>query len=227
MPLISPLISSRSDNTSLYGLAGATGGSPGIQGPTGPTGPASISVPPLLGDTLIDYPAAVPGTPMRGGLYYNGQSLPSISGGDASAFVIFDTTSTPNFTAVNIPANIKTGLSSGSHSILQVSGTIPMYLGPTGTASTFKCALLRMSAVDVSATLTSPLTIWMPPATEIPNIGTTFPFTFSLKVGTNVLTTSTQIQLQLVNPDFNTGSTIYIGGSGAQSSANVLEFLLF
>jgi hypothetical protein len=230
MPLISPIISSRSENTSLYALAGAGGGltgPAGPSGPTGPTGPASISVPPLLGDTLADYPAAVPGTAIRGGLYYNGQSLPSETGGDASALIIFDTTSTPNFTAVNIPANIRTGLSSGSYSILQVSGTIPMYLGPTGTVSTFKCALLRMSAVDVSATLTAPLTIWMPPALEIPNIGTTFPFTFYLKVGTNVLTTSTQIQIQLGNPDFNTGSTIYIGGSGAQSSANVLEFLLF
>ena len=225
MPLISPIISSRSENTSLYALAGVTGG---VDGPTGPTGPAGTASPPILDNTLADYPAAVPGLAIRGGLYYNGQSLASETGGNANALVIFDTTTTPTFTSVSIPASIQTGLALGTYSILQVSGTIPMYLGPTGSTSSYKLALLRMRGVDVGATLSAPLTIWMSPATEIPNIGTTFPFTFFLKVGTNVLTTSTQIELQLDNPDFNAGaSTIYVGGSGAQSSANVLEFLLF
>jgi hypothetical protein len=228
MPLISPIISSRSENTSLYALAGTTGGSPGIQGPTGPTGPGGPSYGQVLASTLQDYPAPPSGMAIRGGLYYNGQSVVSTDGGNASALVIFDTTTSPTFTSLKIPDTIQTALQTNTYSILQVSGTIPLYLGPTGSVSTYKCALLRMRGVDVGTILCEPLTIWLPPASEIPNVGTTFPFTFMLKIGTDVLTTSTLVEMQLDNPDFVGGnSTIYVGGSGALSAANIIQFLIY
>lgn len=225
MPLISPLISSRSENTSLYALAGVTGG---IDGPTGPTGPGGPSYGQVLASTLEDYPAPPSAMAIRGGLYYNGQSVASTNGGNANALVIFDTTTTPSFTALKIPDTIQTALQTNEYSILQVSGTIPLYLGPTGSVSTYKCALLRMSSVGDAGILCEPLTIWLPPAPEIPNIGTTYPFTFMLKIGTNVLTTSTEVEMQLDNPDFVGGnSTIYVGGSGSISSANIIQFLIY
>lgn len=233
MPLISPLISSRSDNTSLYALSGSTGGGgtagpTGPAGSTGPTGPVGPSYGQVLASTLADYPAPPGNMAIRGGLFYNGQSLTSMAGGDANALVIFDTASLPTFTQVLIPSTIQTALATNNYSILQVSGTIPMYLGPTGSVSTYQNALLRMKSGDTGTTFSEPITIWMPPATVIPNIGTTFPFTFMLNIGTNVLSTSTHIELQLCNPDFSGGaSTVYIAGSGSISSANILQFLIY
>ena len=49
MPLISPLVSSRSDNSSLFSPSGLTGGI----GPTGEPGPTGITGPPGSNETFI------------------------------------------------------------------------------------------------------------------------------------------------------------------------------
>jgi hypothetical protein len=196
---------------------------------------ASTLIPgfPIVASSLENYPA--PGgavAPLAGGLFYNGQGLASVNGGGATALVRFDTTTTSPFTAVDLPQSITAGLATQKYRVLQITGTIPMYLGPTTTNTLYATGRISAEGLLPANVNCPPVTIWMKPDNQPTSFGNTYTFVLTLKVGTHIQTGDTQIQFTLANDDFQgynpptQGSTVYIGGSGALSSANVLNYTL-
>lgn len=196
---------------------------------------ASTLIPgfPIVASSLENYPA--PGgaiNPLAGGLFYNGQGLVSQNGGGATALIRFDTTTTSPFTTIDLPQSITAGLATQKYRALTITGTIPMYLGPTTTTTLYATARISAEGLLPANVNCPPITIWMKPDIQPTSFGNTFSFTLTLKVGLHIQTGDTQIQFTLANDDFQAyapptaGSEIFVGGSGAQSSANVLNYTL-
>jgi len=196
---------------------------------------ASTLIPgfPILASSLENYPAPGGSTaPLAGGLFYNGQALPSINGGGATALIRFDTTTTAPFTSVDLPQSITAGLATQKYRILTITGTIPMYLGPTTSNTLYATGRISAEGLLPANVNCPPTTIWMKPSIQPTSFGNTYTFSLSLRVGVHIQTGDTQIQFTLANDDFNAyapptgGSEVFVGGSGALSSANVLTYTL-
>lgn len=186
---------------------------------------------------IIAYTADVP--EYATDFYYNGQTLPSVAAGTASALVRFDTTSSAVFTAVALPDAIKTGLQNPAYTFLEVSGTIPLYMqyNLNPNANSNGVGRLTCQGTNAGGATAKEMTFWFsasnqPAQSPTPIVGDTYYFNFPLKIGESVLPDSTAVQFILVNPDTQNyaagyGSSLTVGGGGIAAASVVLQFKLY
>jgi len=216
MSVIPPLITHRPQDKPLYE---SSGGGDGTSGP------------------IIAYTSDVPAYATD--FYYNGQALPSVAAGTASALVEFDTTTSAGFTAVALPDEIKTGLQDPAYTFLEVSGTIPLYMQYQGAPNSNSNGVGRLTCQGTNAggTTAKEMTFWFsisnqPTQTPTPIVGNTYYFSFPLKIGQSILPDSTAVQFIIANPDVQNyaagfGSSLTVGGGGNAAGSVILQFKLY
>jgi len=196
------------------------------------TGPATPPAP----SPIIAYASDVPA--YASNFYFNGQTLDSNAGGTASSVVIFDTSTTSTFTAVQLPASIIAGLQVPAYNYLEISGTIPLSMNYQLNPNSASNGIGRLTAQGTTAggATAKELTYWFSASnfasqTPTPTVGDSQWFTLLLKIGTSILKTDTAVRFIIANPDTNAyalgqGSRLVVAGGGVVASTTNLLFKL-